>query len=426
MSRETTFSPADLADVTEQLREADLAFVRRYPGEPGHRKPVHVVYGGAHLFKADTAVKLGRIAAKSFDEHAPDPAALARVFEMPEDLAAEVHPRIAAKLRSEPVEAYHIDFEDGYGLRPDAEEDGHAVSVAREIASGLAAGTLPAFLGIRIKALSGETRDRAIRTLDLFLTALSREAGGRLPEDFAVALPKVSSPEQVDALAGLLDRFEPALGFLPGSLRLEIMVETPQALLSLLPLAEAGRGRCAAAHLGTYDLTAALGITATYQTPRHPVTDFARHTMQTVLAGTGIRLADGATTNLPVGDREMVHTSWKIHYENIWSALVLGFYQGWDLHPAQLIPRYAAVYAFFREVLDEAGHRLRSFIENAARATRVGQVFDDAATGQGLLSSFLQAVQCGAITEQEAVERSGLTLEELRGRSFARILEGRG
>jgi citrate lyase beta subunit len=162
----------------------------------------------------------------------------------------------------------------------------------------------------------------------LFLTALTREAGGRLPEDFAVALPKATSPEQVAALASLLDRFELALGFPEGSLRLELMVETPQAVLSLLPLAEAGRGRCAAAHLGTYDLTAALGITATYQTPRHLSVLFARHRMQFSLAGTGIRLAEGATTILPVGDRETVHSAWKVHYENIWWALVLGFYQG--------------------------------------------------------------------------------------------------
>jgi hypothetical protein len=52
-------------------------------------------------------------------------------------------------------------------------------------------------------------------------------------------------------------------------------------------------------------------------------------------------------------------------------------------------------------------------------------VFDDAATGQGLLNYFLRALNCGAITEKEAVDMSGLSVAELRSRSFAKILEGR-
>ena len=106
-------------------------------------------------------------------------------------------------------------------------------------------------------------------------------------------------------------------------------------------------------------------------------------------------------------------------------SLVTGFYQGWDLHPAQLPSRYAAVYAFFLEGLDAASERLTNFVQKAAQATLVGDVFDDAATGQGLLNYFLRAMNCGAITEDEAVEKSGLTLDELRGRSFVKILNGR-
>jgi hypothetical protein len=105
--------------------------------------------------------------------------------------------------------------------------------------------------------------------------------------------------------------------------------------------------------------------------------------------------------------------------------LIGGFYQGWDLHPAQLPSRYAAVYAFFLEGLDAASMRLRNFVDKAAQATLVGEVFDDAATGQGLLNYFLRALNSGAITDEEAVERSGLTIEELRSRSFAAILRGR-
>jgi citrate lyase beta subunit len=418
MTQDTTLSPVSLQAIAERLRGANRAFTRRYPGEPGERQPVHVVYGGAHLFKRDSAARLGGYALRALEEHAPDPAAFVRIFEMSEDLAAIVHPRVVEKLRREPVEDYRIDFEDGYGLRSDAEEDGHAVTTAREVAAGLAAGSLPPFCGLRIKALTEETRDRAIRTLDRFLTAL-----GPLPPGFAITLPKVTAPEQVAALADLCDLFEPALGLPAGSLKLEIMVETPQALLDLLALAEAARGRCVAAHFGAYDYTAALGITSVHQNLRHPATDFARQTMQNALAGTGIRLADGATTVLPVPPNPQ--TPWKIHYEDVRRSLVLGFYQSWDLHPAQLVSRYAAVFAFFHEVTEHASRRLRNFIDQAARATLQGQVFDDAATGQGLLNSFLRAVDCGALTEAEALERSGLTLQELRGKSFGKILQGR-
>ncbi|HEY9422169.1 MAG TPA: phosphoenolpyruvate kinase, partial [Thermoanaerobaculia bacterium] len=340
--------------------------------------------------------------------------------------------------RREPVEDFRADFEDGYGNRPDAEEDGHAESTAREMAKGMTDGTLPAFVGIRIKPFNEELRDRSLRTLDLFLTTLVQEAGGRVPKNFVVTLPKVTIPEQSVALADLFDLLEPALGLPAGALRLEIMIETPQAIFHLRELAEAARGRCVAAHFGTYDYTASCNITAEHQSMTHPVCDFAKHMMQVAYAGTGVWISDGATNILPVPphrnpltsgqlseNRAVVHRAWKLHAEHVRHSLVGGFYQGWDLHPAQLVTRYAALYAFFLEGLDAASDRLRNFVQKAAQATTVGEVFDDAATGQGLLNYFLRAVNCGAITEEEALERSGLTLEELRGRSFVKILKNR-
>jgi hypothetical protein len=101
------------------------------------------------------------------------------------------------------------------------------------------------------------------------------------------------------------------------------------------------------------------------------------------------------------------------------------YYQGWDLHPAQLPTRYAAIYAFFLESLDAASERLKNFVEKAAKATLVGDVFDDAATGQGLLNYFLRAINSGAITQEEAVDLSGLTVTELRSGSFVKILNKR-
>jgi citrate lyase beta subunit len=432
-------------DAFRRLRGANLDFMRGQPGESGRRQPVHTVYGGAHLFKADTASRLGSLALRALDEHAPTPADLAGAIGLRADLAATIHSRVAEKLRREPVEDFRIDFEDGYGNRPDAEEDGHAEAAAREMAAGLTSDTLPAFIGIRIKPFTEELRGRSFRTLDLFLTTLLRETRGRLPENFVVTLPKVTIPEQVATLADLFDCLEPALGLAVKSLRLEVMIETPQIVLdstggSGLPmLVAAGRGRCVAAHFGTYDYTAACNITAEHQSMTHPVCDFAKHMMQVAFAGTGLWLSDGATNVLPVPphrgsqltqaqieeNRAVVHRAWSLHAGHVRHSLVGGFYQGWDLHPAQFVTRYAALYSFFLEGLDAASDRLRNFVQKAAQATLVGEVFDDAATGQGLLNYFLRAINCGALTEEEALERSGLTLDELRGRSFVKILKNR-
>src|SRR5205823_1910785 len=239
------------------------------------------------------------------------------------------------------------------------------------------------------------------------------------------------APEQVAALASACDAFEYWRELPAGTLKFELMVETTQSIfgpdggVALPRLVAQGGGRIVAAHFGTYDYTAACGITAAHQHMRHPVCDFAKHVMQVTLAGTGIWLSDGATNVMPVGSRNAIHRAWRLHAQHISHSLETGFYQGWDLHPAQLPSRYAAVYAFFLEGLEPAAARLKNFVEKAAQATLVGDVFDDAATGQGLLNYFLRAMNCGAISEQEAVSMSGLTVEELRSRSFVTILDKR-
>ncbi|MGH9882355.1 MAG: DUF6986 family protein, partial [Pyrinomonadaceae bacterium] len=271
----------------------------------------------------------------------------------------------------------------------------------------------------------------------------------KLPENFVVTLPKITIPEQVSALADLFELLENKTGLAAGSLKLELMIETTQSIINdhgninLPLLLAAARGRCVAAHFGTYDYTASCNITAAHQHMLHPACDFAKHMMQVSFAGTGIWLSDGATNIMPVApnrfveggmpltqkqieeNRTTVHRAWKLHYDHIQHSLENAFYQGWDLHPAQLPTRYAAVYAFFLESLDAASERLKNFVEKAAKATLVGDVFDDAATGQGLLNYFLRAINSGALTEDEAVELSGLTLAELRSASFVKILQNR-
>jgi hypothetical protein len=156
----------------------------------------------------------------------------------------------------------------------------------------------------------------------------------------------------------------------------------------------------------------------------HPACDFAIHMMKVAYEGTGIFLSDGATNVMPVGDTANVHDSWRLSRSHIRHSLMNGIYQGWDLHPAQLPVRYATTYEFFLEGFDAAATRLRNFVDKAAQATLVGDVFDDAATGQGLLNYFLRALSCGAISEDE-IARTGLTLDEIRTRSFVAILAGR-
>ncbi len=449
MSR--TLTEDALAAAFADLDRADARLAGRYPGEPGRRQPVHTVYGGGHLFRAGTAARLGELALGALEEYAPDPAALAEATGLADDppgLVEAVHARVRSKLEREPVEDFRIDFEDGYGHRPDEEEDGHVAAAAEEVAAGMEAGSLPPFLGLRVKPLTPELRVRSARTLDLFVTALAERTGGALPENWVFTLPKITDPAQPEAFAGMLDRLEAERGLEPGSLRFELMVETPQSIfdadgrIALPALVAAGDGRVTAAHFGTYDYTALLGITAAQQRMRHPACDFARDVMKVALANTDIWLSDGSTAVLPAAphragegealspaqeaeNRAAVHAAWRLHFEDVTDSLVRGLYQGWDLHPAQLVTRYAAVYGFFLASLDAAADRLSNFLERAAQATLLGNVFDDAATGQGLLNFFLRAVNSGAVSEDDAAARTGLSNDELATRSFVTILNRR-
>lgn len=434
-----------LLEAAAALREANLAFAETHPGEGPGRQPVHTVYGGAQLFTADTAAKLGSVALRALDAYAPDAAALGRALDISEHPAlATIERRVRDKLTREPIEDFRIDFEDGYGNRPDAEEDGHAATVASQLAEGMRQGTLPPFIGMRVKPLNEELRARSVRTLDLVYTALA-ESGG-MPDRWVVTIPKITIIEQVEFTVAVLRQLERKLGLPAGSLKFEAMVETPQIVLdssgrSLLPrLLDAAEGRLRGAHFGTYDYTAGINITAAQQRMQHPACEFAKHFMQTAFAGTEVWLSDGSTTVMPVPvhreakggpaltktqqaeNAASVHAAWRMHFDDVRHSLAGGFYQGWDLHPAQLVTRYAALYSFFLDGIDAAGVRLRNFVSKAAQATLVGDVFDDAATGQGLLNFFLRGINSGAITEEEALGMTGLTEEDFRGRSFVKIM----
>jgi citrate lyase beta subunit len=434
----------DMRPLVERLRRANAAHAASLPGETGGRQPVHVVYGGAHLFKSGTPARLGEIALQSLRTNAADAEDFAACLGIAPALAGTVYSRVVAKLEREPIEDYRIDFEDGYGYRPDEEEDKDAITSARQLAAGLGGPHFPPCFGFRVKPLTDALHARSTRTLQLFIGTLVEESGGKLPPNFVVTLPKVTSAEQVSVLADLLDLMESRTQLEPGIIRIELMMETVQSIvtkdgrIALPELIDAARGRCRGAHLGAYDYSAECDITASYQGMNHPSCDFARHMMQVCLSGRGIWLADSLTSTMPVAihkgagltsqqsqeNRESVRRAWKLHFDDTRRSLRNGFYQGWDLHPGQLPPRYAAVYSFFLEGLTASSERLRNFVAKAAQATTAGSAFDDAATGQGLLNFFLRGMNCGAITEAEAVA-AGLTLDELRTRSFPAIMARR-
>jgi len=444
----TTLTTDLLVPIRSRLDAKNQAFAILFPGESPRRQPVHTVYGGAHLFKSDTAKKMSGLAVRHLDENAPDVVTFATALGLADlSLADKIHHRVREKLLHEAIEDFRVDFEDGYGNRPDAEEDQQAIIAATEVAKGMANGTLPPFIGIRIKPLTEELATRSLRTLDLFVTTLSDLTEGKLPDNFVVTLPKVTHSEQVAALIDAFELLESLTALEPGSLQVELMVETTQSIIgpdgqvALPHLIRAGRSRVRSCHFGTYDYTASCNVTAAYQTMGHPACDFATHTMQVALGGTGIWMSDGATTIMPVPvhrakpgealtdlqvaeNRAAAHRAWRIAYDNNMHSLKRGIYQGWDLHPGQLVARYAAVYYFFLESFADASHRLKNFMNVAATATLVGDTFDDAATGQGLLNYFLRALNCGAATEAEAIA-TGLSLDELRSKSFVRILAQR-
>ena len=424
-----TLSTGSLTAWEGRLAGASARLAAELPGEGPERQPVHTVYGGAQLFAPTTMKRLGELAIEFAGRWAPEPGDFESILGLDTGLADRVHGAVMSKLEREPVEDFRIDFEDGYGHRPDDEEDGHAVSAARDVAIALAEEALSPFVGIRVKSMSAELHRRALRTMDLFITTLVEEAG-RVPDGFVVTLPKIQDLAQVEVTVEALTELESALG--TSRIPLEVMVETPQTVIDsdgstgARKWVDAADGRVRGAHFGTYDYTASLNVTAAHQSMDHPACDFARHTLQVSLAGTGVWLSDGATNVMPVGDDpDVVRGAMRLHFDHIRHSLSHAYYQGWDLHPAQLVTRYAAVYSFFLEGLDAAGARLSNFVESAAKATLVGDVFDDAATGQGLLNYFLRAINCGAITEHEATTRTGLTVDELSTRSFLRILEGR-
>ncbi len=385
---------------------------------------MHTVYGGAHLFTADIVAKFRDASLRSLQEYAPTARLFAAATGLQGDSSFQekIYRRVLAKLEREPVEDYRIDFEDGFGDRSEKEEDHHATRCAVEMAGAQTTNLLPPFIGIRIKPITGQSSRRALKTLNLFVSTLLGHSGGKLPPGFVVTLPKISSRGQAARLTKSLRLMESRLHLSPGSLKFEIMVESPRLFdgnRSLLSeIVRESRGRCVGAHFGPFDYTASLGVAASHQRLDHPACDVARVLMQVALAGSGVFLSDGPTNLLPVGphrmekgkpltagqkreNRRVVQNAWRLSFQNIRRALDGGFYQGWDLHPAQLPVRYAAVFSFFLEEMTAASDRLNNFLAKNARPTMSLDIFDDAASGRGLFNFFQRGIWCGAFSKED-------------------------
>jgi citrate lyase beta subunit len=390
-----------------QLADADARLARNYPGDRGVRQPLHTVYIPADAYAAHTVPDWGDRALAVLGEHGPDAATFAEATGLPEHLVEQVYQRVQDKLRREPVEDLRIDFEDGYGNRPDDEEDAEAVRAAGALADSIEAASTAPFHGIRFKSFEAPTRRRGLRTLDLFVGELAKR--GALGDGFVLTLPKVTAVEQVEAMVTACQWLEGTHGLAPARLGFEIQVETPQSILGsdgtalVARMIHAGAGRVTSLHYGTYDYSASCGIAAAYQSMEHPVADHAKAVMQVAAAGTGVHLSDGSTNILPVGGQAAVRRGWTLHARLVRRSLERGYYQGWDLHPAQLPTRFAATFGFYRDGFDSAAARLRAYTGGGD-----SEYLDEPATAVALAGFVLRGVECGAVDDTEVADRVGI------------------
>lgn len=412
---------AVLADVDRRLSAADAQLANRYPGDDGRRQPIHTVYIPGNRYTATMPADWGSAAlttakdAGGLDAVASLVGASTGIDCEPDTLATLVE----NKLTTEPIEDLRIDFEDGYGTFDDATEDADVAQAIAALRTALDAGTSTPFVGTRFKCFEAGTRARGLRTLDMFVSGLV--ASGGLPDGLTLTLPKVTSVDQVEAMVAVASALEVANGLPAGRIRFEVQVETPQAILGAdgsAPVAQfihAGQGRVSSLHYGTYDYSASLGIAAAYQSMEHPAADHAKNVMQLAVAGTGVHMSESSTNILPVGDPDNVAMAWKLHARLVRRHLERGIYQGWDMHPAQLVTRYLATYAFYRGAFAPAANRLRNYVHRLDST-----VMDEPATARALANVIHRGRVCGALTVGEIETATDLSMSTVRDIALGR------
>lgn len=415
-------------ELANRLASADaLASAHRQ----SFHQPVHVLYGGAHLFSEKTFEKVANLAEQAFKYAASDARALNKLCgeSWDDQVSREIFHRAEKKISTSPLEDYRIDFEDGYGVRSDEEEDSHAISAAKTLAAVAGTRLAPKNIGIRIKPLSTAGMRRALKTLALFVDGLhkSRAVHASGLKHLIITLPKVTNAEQVATLVEILDGYEKEHHLGHGFFSIELVVETPSAFLGTdgtIPMASflhSSAGRCRSLHFGVYDFTSSLGIGSAGQSIDHLACDFARIWMQIAASlAPNITVSDGIISRLPLvpkentqDAREQFESAWRYNYQQMMRSLANGYYQGWDLHPCQLPIRHIANTVFVLREFEGAVNRLKTFVARASQASHLGGVFDDRASVLGLLNFFDRAVSSGVLHPDELLA-SGIDVAQVR------------
>lgn len=410
----TTLGDSFTKKSDQHLAKVDDQLANKFRGDFGGRQTIHTCYIPADKLTKDSLSEWSKIALDTLKDHAPNGAKLASATGLSASIVEPIYEKVISKINREPIEDLRIDFEDGYGRRGDAEEESHIKSALDALPSL----TAP-FIGIRIKSMEAVTRARSLKTLDQFVSELI--AQGSYPKNFIITLPKVTFVEQVEVMVMAVEELEKAHMLPSGTIKFEIQIETTQSIIgpdgniTAAKMIDAAKGRLTAFHYGTYDYSAAAGISAAYQTLDHPAAYFAKQHLQVLAAGTTVRLSDGSTNILPVGTTEQVHSAMHNHYRLVRSALERGFYQGWDLHGSQLPTRVLANIVFYREGLNSAASRLRTYLDRAESGT-----MDEPATALTLANYFLRGLDAGAIESDEIKSLTNQNEEALRGLALRR------
>ncbi len=383
------------ARIEELLAPVDADLGRWFPGDRAEPQPVHTVYVSAADVDVDTPRRWGT-AALELESNASAVAELA---------GDEVREIVRTRLAANPIEDLRIDLEDGYGWRGDEREDADARRTGQTLARWAADRPhAPRSAGVRAKGLGAYERARGIRTLELVL-----DGAGGVPSGFVVTVPKLRDVRQVDAITVLCEEFERAHGLTEATVRVELQIEIPQAVLgpdgraTLAQAIHRGGRRIWGLHYGTYDYSAACGIVSAQQSLEHPVADHAKAVMQVAAAQTGVWISDGSTQVMPTGEPEQVDAALRRHHRLVTRSLERGFYQGWDMHPGHLVTRWLAVVGFYRSAMPAAASRLQAYFER-----RSGDVVDEPATAMSLALVIRRGLAAAAFTVDEVTRTAPL------------------
>ncbi|VEG17781.1 citrate lyase beta subunit [Mycolicibacterium phlei] len=382
--------PDWLAPIAALVAGLDAELASSYPDGRSEPQPIHTAYVSAALAGVQTTAQWGESALELLGRHEDVLTALD---------TQGVLPRVSERLASSPVQDLRVDFEDGYGWREDSTEDADARKAGRTLRALSIEANPPAVLGIRIKGLTSLHLRRSVRTLELVLDGASG-----VPRGFVTTIPKFRALAQVEAALRLFDELERVHGLPHGSLRFELQIESPQAVLgadgtaTLAKAIHLGQGRLTALHYGTYDYSAACGIAAEHQSLEHPVADHAKAVMLAAAAQTGVWVCDGSTQVIPDGTLEQQRSALTRHHRLVTRALDRGYWQGWDMHPGHLVTRWLATYGFHRRALAVAGPRIVAYLQRQG-----GGVIDEPATAQALAAGVLRGLDCGAYSPDDVV-----------------------